>query len=149
MKTLVVPALLVLVTLASGFTTLQSRGRVIKTSDGVWIIPADVSMSQGDVQRVVEIAKSGADSAAVAYHDRRGSLQIEGDYCLKDFRQMSREYKVDLDPTRGTALRGWFWKRKTFTDAHFQESSIGGSLKIKELDEKLEPILRKYMARSR
>jgi hypothetical protein len=147
MKTLVIPAILVFVTLASGFSTLQTRGRVFKTRDGVWLIPSDVRMSQEDVQKVVEIAKSGADSAAVAYTDRGGLLQIEGEYCLKDFREMSREYKVDLEPTRGTALRGWFWKNRIFTEDHFDHASIWGSSKIKELDQKLEPILKKYMAR--
>ncbi len=147
MKILVVPVILVFVTLVSGFSPLQTRGKVIKTKDGVWLIPGDVRMSREDVQKVVEIAKSGADSAAVAYTGRNGLLQIDGAYCLKDFREMSREFKVDLEPTRGAALRGWFWKHRIFTDDHFDHSSIWGSSKIKELDEKLEPILRKYMAR--
>ena len=147
MKTLAVPVILVFVTLVSGFSPLQTRGKVIKAADGVWLIPGDVSMSQEDIQKVVEIAKSGADSAAVAYRDRSGLLQIEGEYCLQDFREMSREYKVDLEPTRATALRGWFWKYKKFDKDRWDKGKIWGSEKIKGLDEKLEPILKKYMAR--
>jgi hypothetical protein len=146
MKTLVIPAILVFVTLASGFSALQTRGKVIRTKEGLWLIPTDVQMSRDDVQKVVEIVRSGSDSAAVAYKDASGLLQIEGAYCLKDFREMSREFKVDLEPTRGNALRGWFWRNKEWTDGKFKETTVAGSDRIKALDAKLEPILKKYMA---
>lgn len=145
-KTLVIPALLVLAVLTCGFVAPQARsGKVIKTREGLWLIPSDVRMSQADVLRVAEIAKSGSDHAALAYKDRGGLLQIEGAACLSDFRQASSEFNVVLEPTKTAAAAGWFWRHKTWTKDKFTESTVGGEARIKALDERLEPILRKYM----
>lgn len=145
-KTLVIPALLVLATLTCGFALPQARsGKVIRTREGLWLIPSDVKMSQADVLRVAEIARNGSDHAALAYKDGGGLLQIEGAACLSDFRQTASEFNINLEPTKAAAAAGWFWRNKIKTKDHFTETTAGGDARIKSLDERLTPILKKYM----
>lgn len=128
-KPLMLPLLVVMVSLLWAFKPYEAANKVIRTKDGAYIIPSSVKIPQSDQQRLIEALNKSKETLGALAYFKKGKMQTYGQYDLRTFRQIGKEYGASMEPTQGTVMGFVLIKKKlvrskTKDDNKFSESTI-------------------------
>lgn len=143
LKTFLMPLLVVVAMAAWAYTPPMAKSKIVRTKQGVIIVPQEARMSNEDAKKIVQILKGYGNTAGYVRYFSGKNVVTYGALNMENLKALETRYKVSL-VSGGRVPMGYFLIDEKVHKEAIDKKVVSGFKASGEIGRRLKPILAKY-----